>query len=274
LAETIIMKIGGWLGFVFLGALTAACGSDDDKPAAQPASVNKQLAVANTQDTITALSASLASASADVGPAIATSLAVVAEGSQRLLQAQGGSATTQSTASALTGEPTIHPLDLGGPGCTCTANDCTFTNCSFASGDEDGSQFSFAIDGSYSWGNGHVRCDHLKYTFDGSSAGGEGATGYTTNVVVTLDCDMTISATSLKGFLQSAGSTTASIAGQSTQGTYSSNWDVKTTYNDVTFDSTHEPTGGSIHVEGTTSVSVGSQTQSFAGSADVTFPAN
>lgn len=267
------MMMRNWVGFVAVAALIVAC-SDDEEPAKQPASVNKQAAASNAQSTITALASTQSGSGESAGQSSASGLAGVAQSSQSLLQAQPGTTGTQSIASALFVEGGVQPLDLNGPGCTCTATSCTFTNCA-AGGSTGSGSFSFTVDGTYSWGGGHVECKNLKYTFDGSGSGAGGAAiGFSTNVVVTLTCDLTLTSSSLKGFLQSVGSSSTEIAGQNTQGAYSSSWDVKTTYNDVSYDSSKRATGGSVHVEGTTSVTAGGQTQSFAGAADVTFPAN
>ena len=74
-------------------------------------------------------------------------------------------------------------LDIGDPGCSCTATSCTFNACSFGATNNNGS-VSFKIDGSYSWGGGHV-CSDLEYTFSATTSAG----GLPTNTVVTLNCD-------------------------------------------------------------------------------------
>ena len=262
------MKIRSWLVCMGIAASVVACGEDDeDKAAAQPASVNEQVATQSVQDAITAL-ASVSTASG--GPSSASALATVAQSSQNLLQAKQPGTTPSSVASGLTIEDGIAPLDLDSPGCTCTETSCTFSNCSPSTGS---SQFSFTIDGSYSWGGGRVQCNDLKYTFGGSNSGTPGANiGFSTKVVVTINCDITVTETMIKGFIQSAGSSSTEIAGQNTQGAYSSEWNVKTTYADVTFNDSKQPTGGSVKVEGTTSVTAGGQTQSYAGSAEIRFP--
>jgi hypothetical protein len=267
-----IMRIRDLAWFAGVVVMLTACGDDDDKPAAQPATVNKQAAASNAQSTIAALSQTV-SASGDIGPSSAGLLSSVAQSSQSLLTAQGGATGTRSLASALfLDDGSLHTLTDPAPGCTCTATGCTFTNCSPASGSTASGQYSFTIDGSYSWGGGHIECKDLTYTFNANGVGA--SVGYSTNLVVTLNCDLTITSTLIKGTLRSAGSSSTNIAGQNTQGAYSSTWDVTTTYNDVTFDTTHRPTGGSLHVQGTTSVNVAGQSQSYAGSADVTFPVN
>lgn len=263
------MKIRGWLAWMSVAMMVGACGGDDesDGPPAQPASVNKELAAASAQSTISALS----SISGADGASSASVLAGVAQSSQNLLQAQPGGATTQSVASKLSVEGAVGPLNMSGEGCTCTETSCTFKGCSPSAGSS--SQFSFTIDGSYSWGGGRVQCKDLKYTFGGSNVGSPGASvGVSTKVAVTLNCDLTVTSTSIKGFTHSVGSSSTEVAGQNTQGAYSSTWDVKTTFKDVTFGDSRKPTGGSIDVEGTTTVTAAGQSQVFAGSAEVTFP--
>ncbi|HVH41477.1 MAG TPA: hypothetical protein VM925_04010, partial [Labilithrix sp.] len=219
------MKIRSWLAFASMTVLMVGCGDDEeDTPPAQPAEVNKQVAASTAQSTILALSATTSGTNA--GASSVSSLASVAQSSQSLLQAQPGGATTQSIASAFTVADGIAPRDFDAPGCSCTETSCTFTNCS----PNSGSQYSFTIDGTYSWAGGHVKCENLKYTFGGSNAGGAGTNiGISTKVAVTLNCDITITASSIKGFVQSAGSSSTEIAGRDTQGTYSSTWDIKTT---------------------------------------------
>jgi len=90
-----------------------------------------------------------------------------------------------------------------------------------------------------------------------------------------LNCDLNVTTTLIKGTLHSVGSSSTDVAGQNTQGAYSTNWDVQTAFNDVTFDATtSKATAGSLHVQGSTSVTAGGQTQSFEGAADVNFPVN
>lgn len=260
------MNMRNALVWMTMAMSVVACGDDEEdaKDNSQPATVNKQAATATAQSTIAALSAT--TTGGDVGISSATSLSSVAQSSQSLLTPQAPGASTKSFASALKIEEVIGTLDESSPGCNCTATSCTFSNCKPSSGSSQ-----FTIDGSYSWGGGHVECKSLKYVFGTDGAGP--SVGFSTKVEVTLNCDLTISATTIKGYLQSAGSSSTEVAGQSTAGAYSSSWDIKTTYNDVTF-SNGQPTGGSMKVEGTTTTSAAGQQQAFSGSAEISFPAN
>lgn len=244
--------------------MAVACGDDDDdsKPAAQTATVDQGQAKANAQATISALSATLNGGEngASVG-----ALSGAAQSSQGLLSYQPGAAGTRSVAQGLNLETGgVHPLDIGDPGCSCTGTSCTFSSCSFGS-----ASTTFKIDGSYSWGGGHVVCNNLKYTFESTNdVASSGAAGYATNMVVTLNCDLTVTETSINGYIQSAGNTSSSLGGQ----TYATTWDIRSTYNNVTFNASHQATGGSLAVNGTASVSAGGQTYNYAGSGEVTFP--
>jgi len=229
------------------------------KPAEQPATVNKQAAAAVAQSTITALSATGSGGAGSAG-----SLAAVAQSSQTLLSS--GTGSTRSGLSLDEGSG-LSTLDINGPGCACTNTECTFTNCSPLAGSSANGSYTYTIDGYYGWTDGHIVCRDLKYSFSGS---GNGVSS--TNVAVTLNCDLNVTSTSIGGFVQSAGTSSADLAGQNTQYAYSAGWDVTTTYNKVTFGVNHTPTGGSMHVEGTTTGNYGGQESKSSGSADVSFP--
>lgn len=235
-------------------------------PPAQPATVNKQAAASVAQGTIGALSATV---NGGGGASSAGSLAAVAQSSQSLLQS--GSPGTASTRSALEVEVEVQgalsPLDMNGPGCTCTKTECTFDNCSPLAGGNGKGSYAYTIDGYYSWADGHIVCRDLMYTFSGSN----GAVS-STNVAVTLNCDVTVTSSSIDGFIRSAGSSSANVAGQTTQYAYSASWDVTTKFQKVTFGTDKQPSGGSMHVEGTTTANYGGQEMKSSGSADVSFP--
>ncbi|MFO0735457.1 MAG: hypothetical protein U0270_06245 [Labilithrix sp.] len=245
-------------------ALTVvACGDDEaDKPAPEIATVDNAAAKSSATATITALASTVNGSEngASVG-----ALSAAAQSSQSLLSAQPA-AGTRSVAQGLgLDTESIHVLDIGDPGCSCTATSCTFNACSFGATNNNGS-VSFTIDGSYSWGGGHVVCSDLKYTFSGNNLGGG---TLSTNTVVTLNCDLTVTDSSIDGFVQSSGSTSTNLG----QNAYSSTWDVRSTYHRVTFDrTTHQATGGSLTVNGTATTTAGGQTRQYAGSGEVTFP--
>lgn len=263
------MRTNRWTWAVMVGVLATGCslpevpsGEADDAPPAQAATVNKQVAGSVAQSTISALSATV---SGTEGAASAGALAAVAQSSQSLLSSSG----VGTTRSPLTLEGAVAPLAFGGPGCECTATECTFTNCSPLSGTSASGSYAYTVDGYYSWADGHVVCRDLKYSF--STSGGAGGLS-SSNLDVTLNCDVTITSTSIDGFIRSAGSSSADLGGQNTQYAYSASWDVTTKFQSVTFGTNRTPTGGSMHVEGTTSTNYGGQAVKSEGKADVSFP--
>lgn len=253
------------LAFVGLSSLllVVGCGSsDDDKPAAAEGTPNKQGASSATSSTITAVQTAIKPAPAggsagDSGQSSANQLATAAQATQNLVTPAAGTAA-KSLAGLGELADLLHPLaPTGQTGtCTCTADSCTFANCSNG---------SVTIDGTYSFGGGHIKASALKYTINVASGITNGS------VVITIDADITATATSINGSFHSAGSTTASAGGQS----YSSTWDSTLTFNNVTFPSGGgAPTGGSEHVAATTNVSAGGASQAYQSNFDVTFPAN
>lgn len=259
-----------------VGLMVVACGDDDDssKPATQTATVNKDVAKSNAQSTITAVSATTGSTEngASVGQ-----LSGAASGSGSLLETNAAGTGTRSLAQGLNFniEGGIHPLDIGDPGCQCTGTSCSFSNCSFGTNGTSGGAVQFTIDGSYSWGNGHVTCGNLKYTFKATNLGGDvgtsgstGSIGISTDTVVTMNCDITVTDTTITGFIQTAGNSATNLGQQA----ISSSWDIKSTYNSVTFDkATKNATGGSVNVKGTVNAVYGGQSFNYAGEGDVTF---
>jgi hypothetical protein len=250
--------------FAFIGLssllLVAGCGSsDDDKPAAAEGTPNKQGASSATATTITAVQTAIkpssGGAAGDAGQNSANQLANAAQATQSLVTPAAGTAAKSIPGLELAGF--LHPLGpaAGQTGtCTCTADSCTFAACSNG---------SVTIDGTYSFGGGHIKATALKYTIKVASA--------VTNadVVITVDADITATATSINGSFHSAGSTTAMAGGQS----YSSSWDSTLDFKNVTFASGGgAPAGGSEHVSSTTNVTAGGASQAYQASFDVTFP--
>lgn len=137
-----------------------------------------------------------------------------------------------------------------------TADSCTFAACAFG---------GVTIDGTYAFGGGHIKTTDLKYTI--TLANGAVAA----DVVINVQADITVTATSINGTFHTSGSTTASASGQS----YSSTWDSTLDFKNVTFASGGgAATGGSEHVSSTTNVTSGGASQAYAGDFDVTFPSN
>lgn len=254
------------LGLVGL-ALVAGCGSsDDDKPAAAEGTPNKQGASAATTSTITAVQTAIkpsaGGAPGDSGQSSATQLASAAQATQNLVTPAAGTAARSLPGLELA--DLLRPLapTAGQTGtCTCTADSCTFVACSNG---------SLIIDGTYSYGAGKIKATGLKYTINvGGAAAAAGIA--TADVVITIDADITTTATSIDGTFHSAGSTNTSAGGQ----TYSSSWDSTLQYKAVAFPSGGgAPTGGSVSVASTTNVTAGGASQAYQASFDVTFPAN
>ena len=257
--------------FAFAGLssllLVAGCGSSDDsKPAAAEGTPNKSGASSATTSTITAVQTAIkpsaGGAPGDSGQASANQLASAAQATQNLVTPSAGGAGAKSLPGLELIGDLLHPLapPAGQTGtCTCTADSCTFAACSNG---------SVTMDGTYSFGSGKIKATGLKYTIN---VGGAGASaGVTADVVITIDADITATATSINGSFHSAGSTNTSAGGQ----TYST-WDSTLEFKNVTFPSGGgAATGGSEHVSATTNVTAGGASQAYQSNFDVTFPAN
>jgi hypothetical protein len=245
--------------------LVAGCGSSDDsKPAAAEGTPNKSGAASATTSTITAVQTAIkpsaGGAPGDSGQASANQLASAAQATQNLVTPAAGTAAKSVPGLELIAD-LLHPLaPTGQTGtCTCTADSCTFVACSNG---------SLIIDGTYSYGGGKIKATGLKYTID---LAGAAAGGATVKAVITIDADITATATSINGSFHSAGSTDTSAGGQ----TYSSTWDSTLEFKAVTFPSGGgAATGGSEHVAATTTVNAGGGSQSYQSNFDITFPAN
>lgn len=259
------IKSFAWVGLSSL-FLVAGCGSSDDKPAAAEGTPNKSGASSATTSTITAVQTAIkpaaGGAAGDSGQASANQLASAAQATQNLVTpAAGGTAAKSFPGLELA--DLLHPLaPTGQTGtCTCTADSCTFVACSNG---------SLKIDGTYSYGGGKIKATGLKYTIN-VSGDSPSAGGVTADVVITIDADITATATSINGSFHSAGSTNTSAGGQ----TYSSTWDSTLEFKAVTFPSGGgAATGGSEHVAATSSINAGGGSQSYQSNFDITFPAN
>lgn len=240
---------------------TVGCGgSDDDKPAAAEGTPNKATASSATTTTITAAQTALKPASGgnNNGYGSASTLSSAAQACQSLVTPSAGSASQGLTIADLL-KPLENPSGTTGT-CDCTADSCTFVACKSA---------TLTIDGTYSFGGGKLKATGLKYVIDAAGAGGA-ASGVGTKVEITLDADMTATATSLDGTFKSTGTSTSTAGGQ----TYGSEWDSSLTFKGVTFPSGGgSPTAGSVAVDSTFAVNAGGQSQRYAGTYDVTFPA-
>jgi hypothetical protein len=138
--------------------------------------------------------------------------------------------------------------------CTCTATSCTFVACTTG---------QVVIDGTYAFGGGTIKTTDLKYTIK------TGAGGFSADVVIDVEADLTVTATSIDGSFRSKGTTTTAAGGQS----YSSDWDSSLVFDGVTYGSGGgAPTAGKVHVKAQSSVSAGGQSQAYHSEFDVTFP--
>lgn len=240
--------------------LLGACGGDDEEgPKPQSGTPNQQAASTTTDTTIGAVRTvvSAPSGGQQVGQTSALQLASAAQSAQSAITAPTGAAQSGLSLAGLdplTLGPQADPPGTGG--CTCTETSCTFQACTIG---------QVTIDGSYSWGGGRLECKGLKYTIKSASP------GFTSDVVVTLDCDITATKTSIDGSLRSQGKTATGVGDAS----YTSEWDTSLQFENVTFpESGGKATAGSVHVSGTVTVGVAGHVQSYTGAYDVTFPAN
>lgn len=244
-----------------VGMLVVACGGDDEeeKPAGQPGTTNKQSAVTATQGTINAVNGLTGSNAASSGTSSANLLGSAAQQTQNIVQpAAGGQTQGQSLAAlAMIGDfltPQANPPGYTGT-CECTETSCTFTDCK-------GPQLT--INGSFSWGGGKLKATGLKYVLN--AAGG----GATVDVTWTVDADMSIATTSIDGTFKTTGNQKTSAGGYNTEST----WDNTLTFKQVTFASgSPTATGGSLNTKGTYTITVNGQTQTYNGNVDISFPA-
>lgn len=243
-------------GILFL--VLTGCGGDDEaeKPAGNPGTANPRAATSTTTSAITALQVAIkpSSGGTNSGQASANQLSGAAQSAQSLVTAApAGTAGIASVASAL--EILADPPGGVTGSCECTETSCTFKACGTA---------QVVMDGTYSWGGGHIEAKGLTYTI---KAGGGGAIA---DVKINLDCDLNVTDTTIKGTFRSKGDTTSSLG----TATYSSSWDTSIQFNDVTFPKGGgAPTAGSEHVEGSVSTTVAGIAQTYVASFDVTFPA-
>ena len=264
------MKTFAVMGFVGTALLVTGVGcgsSDDDKPAAAAGTPNKQSASSATTVTITAAQSALkpppsGGGANDNGYSSATTLSSAAQACQNLVTPAAGGQTAQGLTADLATllKPLENPSGTTGK-CDCTADSCTFVACKSA---------ALTIDGTYSFGGGKLKATGLKYTINALEGGGGAAAGFGTEVVITLDADMTATATSLDGTFHSTGTTTTSVQGQS----YGSAWDSTLQFKAVKFPSGGgAATAGSVNASSTYTVNAGGGSQNYAGAFEVTFPA-
>ena len=247
--------------------LATACSSSDSggsTPATQstqPGQVNTPVAKQAAAQTITAV----------------TSLQSSNDGKSGVSSLEGAAAQAQGIISPATGSGGLPAALLGATigtarqalgtdaGCVCdeTAKTCTYTNCS------PNGATNFTVNGKMSWGNGKVVATNLVY--DVSQTGG------IDSIHITLDCDLTVSATSIDGTMHTTGNTAFETgdAGSSGIGQVTYAWDTSIKYDAVTY-ANGAATGGSLDVTGSYTISYGASgilpDQTYSGTASVTFP--
>jgi len=225
------------LGAVALLSLTMfACGDDEEEPPPEQAqgTVNEALV---TQSANNAFKSTGKLATGGSGETAAFELMAVGQSAMGFATpaAAGGGQAAQSIGSI--------QQALGGAGCECAANSCTFTDCGGDSG--------YTINGSIEWTETSLKCD---YTVGGAASG--------TTLAYNIFCDLTYGTTSLDGTLSTKGSITVDANGQS----IATEFDTSMTFNDVTY-SAGGPTGGSLDVK----TSVTANGQSYGASASIDF---
>lgn len=229
-------------GFALLALSMAstACGGGDDGPKGQQGQVNEATAKAATETTIQAVTTVTTT---DDGQGAAGMLMNAAQ------QAQG---IVTPTAPGVGGGTTAGTCDCDESGKTCTFQDCS----------DGGGQASMT--GTISWDGDRVKCD---LTFNVNS---DGVGGIDLDLALTTQCDLTTTATSIDGTLNSTGKATGiSIPGTGAGAGIDTgyNWSVNSKFNGVTYAS-GSATGGSVEVSATYNI-IG---QAYVGNATVEFP--
>jgi len=216
----------GLISVLALGV--AACGESGNS-----GTVNQQQATTATTQSISALEQAI---STNNGEASAQSL---------LGASLSNSTLVQPAAAALqNGTGVISSAQTTGT-CDCNETSCTFTNCSYGY-----SGSSWTMNGTMSWTATTILCD---MTYAGDFQG----QSYTMD----LDCNITMTDTSIDGTLNSTGSY------DNTQFGISGSWSTDSTYNNVTFNNSSCPTSGSIDIDASQTAAG----QSYSYSGTVTF---
>lgn len=237
------------LGLVACTAMLGiGCGSSDPPPS----SSNNNKTQAATFNTTGAKAAG-----SQVSTAVATILKGNGHDGAMALSSAGMSAFTvisyagsgAAAPQALNGLGEATQADTSGT-CDCPVDgtSCTFTGCSASA-----SGYTWAIDGTMSWGNGKILCD---LTYSGTASGFDWQ--------FHESCDLAVTKTSIDGTLKSTGSEKMAAQGQNLNVT----WDTTETFKAVTFPEAGGcPTGGSLEASATVNYN-GAQ---FTGSGTATF---
>lgn len=255
--EKIMKRLAFSLAALTLGvSCLVACSSDSSAPAdagptGSPGTVNTQAAKSSSTTLVGGVSKAV---DGNDGNA---SLALLIQGAQ-----QSQSVVTPSAGGASPSSVTLRDI-VGQVSQAITSCDgaCTGTTCDFKGCGTETPQSSVTISGVLSWTGGNLKCVGLTYDISGASAGGS-------KTKITLDCDVQASASSLKGFVKSTGSTSLNLGDAGAPaGVGSVSWTSETTFNDVKY-TAGKPTSGSVKVAASTTVAG----QTYTGSADITFP--
>lgn len=242
-----------------LGAFgTSACSSDsstaDAGPAAQAGTVNAQSAKGSSTSYVGGVSQAV---DQNKGQAALGTLIAGAQQAQGIVSPAVGSGARPANIKL---SDAIGQVSQAITSCdtACTGTTCDFKGC----GTSDGG--TITINGTLSWTGGNLKCVNLTYDIDQSSVGGS-------KTKITLDCDVTVSASTIKGTIKSTGTTSIggllADAGAAASGIGDVGWSSETNFVDVKY-ANGKPTSGSVKVSATTTVAG----QSYAGSAEVTFP--
>ncbi|HRG95757.1 MAG TPA: hypothetical protein PLR99_05855 [Polyangiaceae bacterium] len=243
---------------VLVASGLVACSSDSTTPAdagptGSPGTVNTAAAKSSSTTLVGGVSKAV---DGNDGNA---SLALLIQGAQ---QSQSVVTPSAGGASATPSSVTLRDV-IGQVSQAITSCDgaCTGTSCDFKGCGTETPQSSVTISGVLSWTGGNLKCTGLTYDISTATTGG-------TKTKITLDCDVTASASSLKGFVKSTGSTTLNLGDAGAPGGVGSvAWTSDTTFNDVKY-TAGKPTSGSVKVSATTTVAG----QTYTGSADITYP--
>ncbi|MCA9583612.1 MAG: hypothetical protein KC416_17555, partial [Myxococcales bacterium] len=157
-----------------LGALLAlgvgACGGDDEEDKAMMGTVNEASAKSTAMQSISATTTLTSSMDPNAGQAAANQYMAVAMGAQGIVT------------------PAVPQAGTGAGTCTCEGTSCTFQDC----GDDNG---QVTMSGTISWTGGNVVMD-IDYNVT------QGVTTYELSV----EGDITVTETSITGYLKSNGS--------------------------------------------------------------------
>lgn len=235
------MKLWHVVSVVALVALNTGCGSDKDpEPQGQAATVNQAAAKQNAQS---AIAAALA-AKQGQGASSVSSFVGLGSGAFSLLTPSAPGQGAQTTALLTAPVGAFAPDEVG---VSCTDTSCTFDHYAPAG--------AYTVDGSMSWGGGHLVAD-LTVSMSQN--------GMSFEFETTADLEVTDS--SLDGTVTSKGRVVVPQAQQyGSSGEVS--WDSSVEYDELTF-ANGQPTGGSMSVH----ASMQSGDQSYVGDVTVSFP--